>query len=40
MKLKLVRDIRTDIEVCKLENIDYKQYLRELKAIIDDFLTE
>ena len=38
MKYKLMADIRTDIEVCKLEGIDYKEYLRELKQIIDEFL--
>ena len=38
MKYKLMSDIRTDIEVCKLEGIDYKEYLRELKSIIDGFL--
>lgn len=38
MKYKLIADIRTDIEVCKLEGIDYKEYLKELKQIIDEFL--
>ena len=38
MKYKLIADIRTDIEVCKLEGIDYKEYLKELKEIIDEFL--
>lgn len=38
MKYKLMADIRTDIEVCKLEGIDYKEYLKELKQIIDEFL--
>lgn len=38
MKYKLMADIRMDIEVCKLEGIDYKEYLKELKQIIDDFL--
>jgi hypothetical protein len=38
LKLKLLHDIRTDIEVCKLEGIDYKKYLWELKEIIDGFL--
>lgn len=38
MKLRLMKDIRIDIEVCKLEGIDYKQYLKELKDIIDSFL--
>ena len=38
MKYKLMADIRAHIEVCKLEGIDYKEYLRELKSIIDGFL--
>lgn len=38
MKLRLMKDIYIDIEVCKLEGIDYKEYLHELKEIIDDFL--
>lgn len=40
MKLKLMADIRADIEVCKLENIDYREYLKELKSVIDGFLKE
>ena len=38
MKYKLMADIRMDIEVCKLEGTDYKEYLKELKQIIDEFL--
>ena len=38
MKLKLLKDISVDIQVCKLSNLDYKQYLKELKEIIDSFL--
>ena len=37
-KLKLLQDIKFDITVCRIENIDYKQYLVELKEIIDSFL--
>lgn len=40
MKLKLLHDIRIDIEVCKLENIDYKVFLHELKEIIDGFIVK
>lgn len=40
MKLRLLQDIRTDIEVCKIERMDYKEYLLELKDIIDGFLKE
>lgn len=39
-KLKLIEDIRIDIEVCKLEGWNYKDYLLELKEIIDGFLKE
>lgn len=38
MKLKLMADINVDIMVCQLEGIDYKEYLKELKEIIDGFL--
>ena len=37
-KLKMLQDIRIDIEVCRLEGWEYKTYLRELKCIIDEFL--
>lgn len=40
LKLKLMLDIRMDISVCQLEGIEYKDYLRELKSIIDGFLEE
>lgn len=40
MKYKLLADIRTDIEVCKLEGWDYIEYLREIKDIIDSFIKE
>lgn len=38
MKEKLLKDILMDINVCKLENWDYKEYLIDLKNIIDNFL--
>lgn len=38
MKLRLMQDIRVDIEICKLEGINYKDYLLELKDMIDGFL--
>ncbi len=38
LKLKLMQDIRIDIEVCRIEGWEYKQYLQELKGIIDGFL--
>ncbi len=37
-KLRLLQDIRFDIQVCVIEGWDYKQYLIELKEIIDSFL--
>lgn len=37
LKLKLLNDIRLDIEICKIENWDYKEYLSELKELIDSF---
>ena len=40
LKLRLLQDIRVDIEVCKLEGINYKDYLLELKDMIDGFLKE
>ena len=39
MKERLLQDILTDITVSKFEGWDYKQYLLELKAVIDGFLT-
>lgn len=38
MKLKLLADIRQDICVCELEGTDYKEYLNEIKEIVDSFL--
>ena len=38
MKFRLMADIRTDIEVCKLEGINYREYLTDVKQIIDGFL--
>ena len=40
MKLRLLQDIRTDIEICKLEGMDHKEYLLELKDIVDGILKE
>ena len=39
MKHKLLADITMDMEVCKLENLDPKEYLQELKEIIDVVLS-
>lgn len=38
LKLRLMQDINIDIQVCRMERIDYKEYLLELKSIIDGFL--
>lgn len=36
--LRILQDIRADIEVCKLEGWDYKAHLLNLKKMIDGFL--
>ena len=38
MKLRLLRDIRTDIAVCRLEGWDCREYLLELKDLVEGFL--
>lgn len=38
--LRILQDIRVDIEVCKLEGWDFKEHLRNLKSMIDGFLKE
>ena len=38
MKLRLMQDIRMDITVCQVEEVDYRPYLIELKELIDGFL--
>ena len=38
MKLKLLQDIKFDVQVCKIEGWDYKEYLIELENIIKRFL--
>lgn len=37
-KLRLLDDIKKDIIVCQLEDWDYKEYLRELICLIQNFL--
>lgn len=37
LKLKLLADIRADIEVCKIEGWDCLEYLHELKELIGSF---
>lgn len=36
MKLRLMRDICFDINVCRLEGWDYKSYLNELQSMIEE----
>lgn len=38
LKIRLLYDIKMDIEICQLEGWDYKEYLLELKKLIDGFL--
>lgn len=38
MKLKLLHDVRIDIEISKLEGIDYKEYLKELCTMLGGFI--
>lgn len=40
LKLRLLADIRLDIEVCKIEGWDYLEYLHELKDLIGGFENE
>lgn len=35
MKLKLLNDIRVDLEICEIEGWDKTEYIRELKELID-----
>lgn len=35
LKLKILADIRFDIEVCKIEGWDHLEYLHELKELIE-----
>ena len=38
MKLKLLADIRIDIEICKIEGWDVNEYLKSLNELIGSFL--
>lgn len=38
MILRLLRDIRIDLEICKLEGYEYREYLTALSAIINGFI--
>ncbi len=40
MKLKLLTDIRVDLLVCELEGIPPREYLDDLKAMIDELVTQ
>jgi len=37
LKHKLLADITMDLQICKIEGWNYKQYLQELKDLIDGF---
>lgn len=39
-KYKLLKDIKFDLQVCELTGINPKEYLLELKEIIDEFLSK
>ena len=38
MKHRLMADILADIQVCQLEGMDYREYLQELKELINEFV--
>ena len=38
MKLKLLADIRMDIEICKIEGWDIKEYIEDLNKLVRSFL--
>ena len=40
LKHRMLSDIAADIQICKLEGWDYKEYLRDLRKEIDHFLGE
>lgn len=40
LKLTILKDIRADISICKLEGWDYKEYLNELINLISQFIKE
>lgn len=40
MKLKLLSDINCDLMICELESWDKKQFLSELKELIDSLIKQ
>ena len=40
LKQKLLQDILFDIQVCKMENWEYKEYLYELRELIESIINE
>ena len=40
LKQKLLQDILFDIQVCKVENWEYKEYLYELRELIESIINE
>ena len=37
IKLKLLADIKMDLQICEIEGWNKKEYLNELKELIDSF---
>ena len=40
MKLKLLQDIRVDLMICEIEGYDKKQYINQLRDMIDTIAAE
>lgn len=40
MKKRILADILCDIQACEIEGFDYKEYLQDLKNMIDGLLEE
>jgi len=40
MKLKLLTDIRTDLQICEIEGWNPKEYLTELQELLNGFAVE
>ena len=38
MKIRILRDIRIDLTVCELAGFDRREYLNELKELIDGLI--
>lgn len=40
MKLRLLKDIRCDLAVCELEGFSKTEYLEDLAALINSFISK